>query len=1438
MPSSSSTLTSSTTPNCPPSAHRRSRWIYVGVLSTLTLALVAMPTRSTHAADCYTNTTPDSNVAPNAKSAKPCMALKQVGNGSEVVELTALEVTTYSPKAAAGSQSVLPHRTVIPAAVSAVSPRMTEAIDADNGTFSTATPVELADGFKKISGNIYPKGDVDYYAFTASTGDRVYAAMMTSASAGSSTDSQITILASDGTTVIEFDDDNGSLAGLSSSIAGAMIPSTGTYFLKVNDFTAGTTTERGYELYLQLRSGSPTVETEANDTPATANTGITWAIGMHDPAGATEQDWYSVTLNAGDAVFLSMDLDPERDGITWNGRIGFGLFGDAGTNILVLDDAGTGDVSPNPNIPSEAYFMTVKDAGTYYAFVDSASAAVGGGTATYHLNISVLPAETKAWTTYASSDVPKTLGPGTGLSSSTITIPGNPRIEDIRVNLVLTHSIMNQLDVHLRSPAGNDIGLFTDIGAATTGGQTNMNLTISDDAAIPFAYSVVKGMILKPELNYRLGWFKGEDAGGTWTLDIRDDVNDTNGGTLLGWSIEIVEDTLPTGGATIYSSDFEADDGGFTHSGTGDQWQRGLPATVATSTANPVAGLNTAHSGVNAWKTNLTGIYNVSTIHDLTSTDINLTAVTGTQVLLQWAQWYQMESASFDHAYVEVQEVGGAGSTRRVWEWLDATMTDPPGNPTVNVPASAGWAFKHADISEFIGKTIRVVFHLDADTTVSFSGLAIDDVSVTQYGGPEIAVSGNGMDIVDGDGTPDVADDTHFGSANLVGGAVTHTFTISNLGAGSLALTGTPRVVISGTDASDFSVTLQPTTPITVSGSVTFEIVFDPSAEGVRSATVGIDNTDGDETPFDFSIQGKGINTAPIISDVVDQVTDEDIVTDPITVTIDDAETAPASLIISATSSNQTLVADGNIVFGGSDMTRTVTITPAADQFGSVTIMLTVTDAGGLTAVDVFDFDVYSVNDVPVFSKGTDQSHLAGTDTAQTVVGWATGINAGPANEISQTLTFSLTELGSSGIFTTAPTIDSVSGKLAYTPNGAVGTAVFSVTLMDDGGTDYGGIDTSAAQTFTIAVVDIPISGLDAVNGSPTRLTDATDLTATIVAGSNVTYTWNFGDGDLGSGANVSHTYASVGNYTAMVTATNSISSISSRTLVTITNLAPIAQASDQSVNVGAPVVLDGSTSSDPDGHTPLSNYWTQTGGTTVTLSDLTAISPTFSAPGSVGVLTFTLVVTDAAGLVSDTPATAVITVANIPISGLSAINSSPTRLTNATRFTATVVTGSSVTYVWNFGDGQTGSGAVVNHTYAAKGNYTAVVTATNSEGSESASTVVTVTNTAPVANAGVDQIVAEGSVVTLNGSASSDPDGHTPLSYGWTQSGGPAVTLSSPAIAAPTFSAPLASTVLTFTLVVTDVAGLVDATPDNVVIRVNATTPVSKIVFLPMLRK
>ena len=93
--------------------------------------------------------------------------------------------------------------------------------------------------------------------------------------------------------------------------------------------------------------------------------------------------------------------------------------------------------------------------------------------------------------------------------------------------------------------------------------------------------------------------------------------------------------------------------------------------------------------------------------------------------------------------------------------------------------------------------------------------------------------------------------------------------------------------------------------------------------------------------------------------------------------------------------------------------------------------------------------------------------------------------------------------------------------------------------------------------------------------------------------------------------------------------------------------------------------------------------------------------------------------------------------------------------------------------------------------------------------------------NQPPVADAGDDQSVNRQELVALDGSGSSDPDGHLPLVYLWEQTGGPVVSLSNPSIVAPTFTAPSDPAVLTFTLAVTDSLDLPALLTDEVVVTV-----------------
>jgi len=102
-----------------------------------------------------------------------------------------------------------------------------------------------------------------------------------------------------------------------------------------------------------------------------------------------------------------------------------------------------------------------------------------------------------------------------------------------------------------------------------------------------------------------------------------------------------------------------------------------------------------------------------------------------------------------------------------------------------------------------------------------------------------------------------------------------------------------------------------------------------------------------------FLYPGCSNNTPPTISDIPDQSVSENETTGPIEFNVADFETASTGLRLSARSSNPTLVPTNNIVFGGSDTARTVTVTPASNQAGSSTISIMVND-GSLTSTDTF----------------------------------------------------------------------------------------------------------------------------------------------------------------------------------------------------------------------------------------------------------------------------------------------------------------------------------------------------------------------------------------------------------------------------------------------------------------------------------------------------
>ncbi len=98
-----------------------------------------------------------------------------------------------------------------------------------------------------------------------------------------------------------------------------------------------------------------------------------------------------------------------------------------------------------------------------------------------------------------------------------------------------------------------------------------------------------------------------------------------------------------------------------------------------------------------------------------------------------------------------------------------------------------------------------------------------------------------------------------FGSTYVDDGTVERSFTIANTGNGTLELTGGPVIHITGSDAAEFSVSVEPATSIAPEGSTTFSITFDPASEGNKTATLSIDSNDPVTPTVTLDLSGEAL---------------------------------------------------------------------------------------------------------------------------------------------------------------------------------------------------------------------------------------------------------------------------------------------------------------------------------------------------------------------------------------------------------------------------------------------------------------------------------------------------------------------------------------------------------------------------------------------------
>jgi N-acetylneuraminic acid mutarotase len=291
-------------------------------------------------------------------------------------------------------------------------------------------------------------------------------------------------------------------------------------------------------------------------------------------------------------------------------------------------------------------------------------------------------------------------------------------------------------------------------------------------------------------------------------------------------------------------------------------------------------------------------------------------------------------------------------------------------------------------------------------------------------------------------------------------------------------------------------------------------------------------------------------------------------------------------------------------------------------------------------------------------------------------------------------------------------------------------------------------------------------------------------------------------------------------------------------------NNAPKADAGpNRNILIGSLVTLDGSGSSDIEGDA-ITYRWSFTmtpDGSIATLSNATSVLPQFFADLE-GNYVVQLIVND--GMADSFPDSVNITATTATVNSAPVVDAGPDQNVK----TNTLVTlngswsydpdGNPITYSWSLTTAPEGSNATLSSSTAVNPTFTAdvdgsyIVQLVVNDGTvDSAADSVTITaatsNSAPVADAGTYQSVALDTLVTLDGSGSSDADGD-PLTYSWsftTVPGGSNATLSSSTAVNPTFTADLDGYYVVH-LIVND--GTVDSTADSVTITASRWTATS----------
>jgi hypothetical protein len=509
--------------------------------------------------------------------------------------------------------------------------------------------------------------------------------------------------------------------------------------------------------------------------------------------------------------------------------------------------------------------------------------------------------------------------------------------------------------------------------------------------------------------------------------------------------------------------------------------------------------------------------------------------------------------------------------------------------------------------------------------------------------------------------------------------------------------------------------------------------------------------------------------------------------------------------------------ADGDVLgyvwssLDGAELSSTTVAAPtfAATSSGVFRFTLIASDGIVSSASDTVVITAMQANQWPVARAGADQA----VEVGQSVQLDGTSSSDPDGDQ----LTYSWS---SPGIILSNRT----SSRPAFT---AVVSGTYRITL-----TVNDGVANSLADTVVVTVTGTTNQAPVANAGSDRTWSSGTVVNlfgrGTDADGDQLSYRWRSLDGVTLSTTNLpvtTFTAGSAGTYRFTLTVNDGVAnSLADTVVVTVTgttNQAPVANAgSDQTINIGQTVQLDGRGSTDPDGD-QLTYSWTATG---IILSDRTSSRPTFVATAG-GTFRVTLTVNDGnTASLSDEIVITVLVVNRRPIA-----RAGPDQTMEVGQRLQLDGSGSSdpdgdqLTYSWST------QGIILSLTssrptfgaISAVGTYRYTLSVNDgtltSLSDEVVITVVAATNGSPVARAGSDRVVEVGSTGNhLDGRGSNDPDGDQ-LTYSWSA---PGLILSDSTSAWPTF---VASAEGTFRATLTVNDGSTDSISDEVVITVVA---------------